>query len=46
MAFSQVIYCDGSNYESVTSSSGNQVHRNKAIGALVPRDHWDSHELC
>ncbi|KAK8023892.1 hypothetical protein PG993_011958 [Apiospora rasikravindrae] len=41
-----VIYCDSSNYEEVTSSSGNQVHRNKAIGAIVSQPNWHNFELC
>ncbi|KAK7946397.1 uncharacterized protein PG986_010718 [Apiospora aurea] len=41
-----VIYCDSSNYEAVTSSSGTQVLRYKAIGAIVSPQNWKNFEVC
>ncbi|KAK8877640.1 hypothetical protein PGQ11_002586 [Apiospora arundinis] len=40
------IFCDGSNYEPVTTVTGTQVRRNKVIGAIVANDHWENIKSC
>ncbi|KAK8098989.1 uncharacterized protein PG998_012230 [Apiospora kogelbergensis] len=41
-----IIFCDGSNYEVVTTATGSQTHRNKVITSIVGSEHWVNFASC